>query len=102
VQNNINPDHYKFGDVEVIDIVQHLDFLRGNAVKYLCRAGNKSGESTLDDLKKASYYVERAIEQECLKIAERKAFVSDITLKEQSNRSASRLLRERLSLVTLP
>ena len=21
-----NPDHYKFGDVEVIDIVQHLDF----------------------------------------------------------------------------
>jgi hypothetical protein len=67
VQNNINPDHYKFGDVEVIDIVQHLDFLR-------------SGESTLDDLKKASYYVERAIEQECLKIAERKAFVSDPAL----------------------
>jgi hypothetical protein len=75
-----NPDHYKFGDVEVIDIVQHLDFLRGNAVKYLCRAGKKSGESTLDDLKKASYYVERAIEQECLKIAERKAFVSDPAL----------------------
>lgn len=58
-----NPDHYSFpGGAEVIDIVKHLDFLRGNAVKYLCRAGRK--EDTLTDLLKAQRYVEWAIEKE--------------------------------------
>ncbi len=78
--NKTNPDHYKFGDVQVIDITQHLDFLRGNAVKYICRAGNKPRESALDDLKKASWYLNKAIEKECLKVAESKAYVSDPSL----------------------
>ena len=58
-----SPDHYKFGSgVEVIDITRHLDFLTGNAIKYLARAGRKGDRLT--DLKKALRYVQWAIEDE--------------------------------------
>ena len=56
-----NPDHYTFGDVQVIDITKHLDFPCGNVVKYTARAGRKGGESRLDDLLKAQVYLETAI-----------------------------------------
>lgn len=60
---DVNPSHYDFpGGVQVIDITKHLDFLRGNAVKYLCRAGRKGDAVT--DLKKALRYIEWAIEKE--------------------------------------
>lgn len=54
-----HPPHYTKFPVEVIEITEHLDFCRGNAVKYLCRAGLKGDE--LEDLKKAQWYVSRAI-----------------------------------------
>ena len=58
-----SPDHYKFGSgAEVIDITRHLDFLTGNAIKYLARAGRKGDRLT--DLKKALRYVQWAIEDE--------------------------------------
>ena len=47
---------------QVIDITQTLMFAEGNVVKYVTRAGNKAGESTLDDLHKARYYLSLAIE----------------------------------------
>ncbi|MFZ2560207.1 MAG: DUF3310 domain-containing protein [Candidatus Nanoperiomorbaceae bacterium] len=48
-----NPSHYTcFGSAEVIDITERLDFCRGSAVKYLCRAGRKDG---------AAWYVQREI-----------------------------------------
>ena len=56
-----NPDHYKLGSGQVIDITEGLDFLSGNVVKYVCRAGRKPGESKMDDLLKASYYLARLI-----------------------------------------
>lgn len=59
-----SPTHYQFGKVQVIDITQHLGFLEGNVVKYICRAGNKTGESKMDDLKKAEWYVKKLIEIE--------------------------------------
>ena len=62
--DKINPTHYKFGKSEVIDITQHLDFLLGNLVKYAARAGRKTGESKLDDLLKAEFYLKRAVENE--------------------------------------
>ena len=43
-------------------IDQDLDFILGNVVKYVCRAGAKPGESRLDDLKKAQAYINKAIE----------------------------------------
>lgn len=59
-----NPSYYRAGGVEVIDFIQYnygLDsFTLGNAVKYLARAGKKSSDPR-DDLKKAIWYIERAI-----------------------------------------
>ena len=59
-----DPPHYQKGKIQVWDFIadQELDFFKGNVVKYVCRAGSKSGESELDDLMKAKVYVEKAIE----------------------------------------
>ena len=66
--DNVNhPSHYtwlkeKCG-IEVIDITRRLDFDTGNAVKYLLRAGYKTEEGmtdkekTIEDLKKAIFYI---------------------------------------------
>lgn len=56
-----HPPHYKLGDREVIEITEHLDFLSGNVVKYVCREGRKKGADPLDDLHKALWYLERKI-----------------------------------------
>ena len=59
-----DPPHYQKGKIQVWDFIadQELDFFKGNVVKYVCRAGSKTGESELDDLMKAKVYVEKAIE----------------------------------------
>jgi hypothetical protein len=55
-----HPTHYLHpSGVECIDVVEHHSFLRGNAIKYLWRAGQKGNE--LEDLKKARWYVDREI-----------------------------------------
>jgi len=56
-----HPAHYNQGKVEVIDVVEDLLFNRGNAIKYLLRAGHKPGSSELEDLRKALFYVQREI-----------------------------------------
>ena len=56
-----HPPHYKLGDREVIEITEHLDFLSGNVVKYICREGRKRGADPLADLYKALWYLERKI-----------------------------------------
>lgn len=43
---------------------QFAGFLRGNAIKYLSRAGTKDGEPALKDYEKALHYVEKLIETE--------------------------------------
>jgi len=60
-----NPKHYQHGHIEVWDFIvdQQLDFLAGNVIKYICRAGNKNHESELDDWLKVKAYVERKIQQ---------------------------------------
>jgi hypothetical protein len=62
-----HPSHYADGwsnGSEVIDIAEHLNFNRGNAVKYLSRAGKKGGpEKELEDLQKALWYVSREVER---------------------------------------
>lgn len=59
-----HPDHYKSNGMEAIDVIEayHLDFSLGNAVKYILRAGRKS-RSKLEDLQKASWYINREIEK---------------------------------------
>lgn len=63
--------HYDFPNgVRTIDITQHLDFCSGNVVKYVCRAGKKNGESSLDDLKKAVWYLNQLVEKAELDVTE--------------------------------
>lgn len=47
--------------IEAIDVVRHMDFNIGNAMKYLWRAGWK--ENTIEDLRKAIWYIEDEIKQ---------------------------------------
>lgn len=55
-----HPAHYNdVPGIECIDVVEHFTFNRGNAIKYLWRAGAKG--DVLEDLKKARWYVTREI-----------------------------------------
>lgn len=56
-----HPPHYnQVPGIECIDVVEHFSFLRGNAIKYLWRAGAKGDVVT--DLKKAAWYIQREID----------------------------------------
>ena len=61
-----HPAHYG-GDVphEAIKCIAAwgLNFQLGNAAKYICRAGKKQNESTLEDLKKARWYLDWEIKR---------------------------------------
>jgi len=55
-----HPPHYVSpSGIECIDVVEHLSFCRGNAIKYLWRAGQKG--DAIEDLRKAIFYVNREI-----------------------------------------
>ena len=58
-----HPSHYCTGQIEVIDFItdKKLDFCRGNAVKYIARAGLKDPSKEIEDLQKAEFYIKRAI-----------------------------------------
>ncbi len=58
-----HPSHYTRGKIEVLDFIedQGLDYHKGNAVKYICRAGFKPGNTELQDLEKALTYLKRKI-----------------------------------------
>jgi hypothetical protein len=54
------PKHYNsYPDIEVIQLTEHMNFCRGNVVKYIARAEFKRSE--LEDLKKAMWYLSREI-----------------------------------------
>ena len=60
--DNVNhPEHYTAFGAEVIEITEYLNFCRGNAVKYIARAGIKDPEKELEDLRKAAWYIDREI-----------------------------------------
>ena len=62
MSDSINPDHYKAYDgIEVIQLTEHLNFCRGNAVKYIARAGLKDPLKEVEDLEKAKWYIEREL-----------------------------------------
>ena len=59
-----HPDHYNWiPGIECMDVVKHMNFPIGNAMKYLWRAGRKPGISSIEDLKKAKFYIETEIER---------------------------------------
>jgi hypothetical protein len=56
-----HPAYYTRGKIEVWDFIldQNLDYLLGNVVKYICRAGHK--DDVLKDLQKAMAFLEKKI-----------------------------------------
>ena len=54
------PPHYTShpSGVECIQITEHMNFLLGNAMKYIWRNEDKNG---IEDLKKAIWYINREI-----------------------------------------
>lgn len=66
-----HPDHY-LGDytckkcgcpIEAIDVCRHMNFNLGNVLKYIWRAGKKHSTTSLEDLKKAEWYIKNEIEK---------------------------------------
>lgn len=60
-----HPSHYTNhpSGVECIQITRHMGFNIGNVVKYLWRAGLKDSAPTLQDLKKAAWYLNDEIKK---------------------------------------
>lgn len=60
----INPAHYKhYQGLEIIQLTEQMNFNRGNAVKYISRAGLKNPETEVEDLEKALWYIQREIKR---------------------------------------
>jgi len=59
-----HPKHYTFGTIEVIEVIEdwNLNFHLGNTVKYIARAEHKG--RTVEDLKKARWYLDREIQRQ--------------------------------------
>lgn len=59
-----NPSHYNRGKIQSADFIidQGLNFCKGNAVKYIVRAGHKNKDKEIEDLKKAIWYLNKEIE----------------------------------------
>lgn len=58
-----HPRHYNEhpSGIECIDVVEHMGFNLGNAVKYIWRADLKN--DVIEDLQKARWYITREIER---------------------------------------
>lgn len=60
-----HPQHYTHAGetYEAIKVIEawNLGFCLGNCVKYICRVGHKDQTKELEDLKKASWYLDREI-----------------------------------------
>lgn len=61
-----HPSHYggKGNPYEAIKVIEawNLGFNLGNTVKYISRAGKKDSSKTLEDLKKALWYLQHEVE----------------------------------------
>ena len=59
-----HPSHYTDGKFETIEAIEswRLGYHLGNAVKYISRAGKKSKDTELEDLRKARWYIKRYLD----------------------------------------
>lgn len=64
-----HPSHYNNGGIECIDAMVSAfgeesvtEFCKLNAFKYIWRAGSKAGNSETQDLRKAIWYLNKAVE----------------------------------------
>ncbi len=60
-----HPAHYTYGGIETMDYIDSLGmgvaFCLGNVIKYVSRAGHKDSTAVTEDLRKAQWYLNRAI-----------------------------------------
>ena len=63
-----HPSHYNQGSIEAIDAMVSafgveavITFCKINAFKYIWRAGHKDGSPDVEDLKKAQWYLTKAV-----------------------------------------
>lgn len=67
IMNDIvnHPSHYTDGKIEVIEFIEdkNLNYHKGNAIKYICRAGKKDPSREIEDLQKAEWYIHREIQR---------------------------------------
>lgn len=63
-------DYYDVGGIETIDVIksklsseQYIGFLRGNVIKYMCRAGYKNGTTAANDYDKAAFYSNQLVKE---------------------------------------
>ena len=66
MKDEVNPDHYKMGGMEAIDIIESRlteaefqGYLKGSALKYMLRADAKGEEIT--DRHKAKWFIDRLL-----------------------------------------
>lgn len=59
----INPSHYQVNPsgVQCIEVVEHMNFNMGNAMKYLWRCDHK--DDPIENLRKALWYVKRELKR---------------------------------------
>lgn len=82
-----HPAHYnQYDGFEVIDVCKQLGFVKGNAFKYIARAGYKpvgDRDAEIKDLRKAAFYIQMEIMrvEELKRREEAKALVKQITPK---------------------
>lgn len=65
MSDNINPAHYKQGDIECIEAIraaltpeEFRGYCKGNAIKYVWRERHKGGD---ESLLKANWYMDKAV-----------------------------------------
>lgn len=64
-----SPSHYTSGGIEAIDYIKAklgtdgcIAYCLGNVIKYVSRAGKKDIQKELEDLKKAQWYLNKAVQ----------------------------------------
>ena len=82
-----HPSHYTDGKIEVITYIddKNFNYCRGNAIKYISRAGKKNPEKEIEDLEKAEWYIHHEIER-LQKLKEQK--IKDQKIKEEASQRA--------------
>ena len=104
-----HPSHYTDGKIEVITYIddKNFNYCRGNAIKYISRAGKKNPEKEIEDLKKAEWYIHHEIERlqklkeqkiKDQKIKERK--IKDQKIKEEAIKRAKESWTELPKVIT--
>ena len=60
-----HPAYYTDGGIETLDYIlaKKLDFLLGQVIKYVSRAGKKDPQKEIEDLEKARFYLDRKIDR---------------------------------------